>query len=231
MRQTTLVLLFSLMNFAVFGQGLGMDLRDVYSKSKSQSQLSSASNLDDLIPGFPSSFITSEDYVKVEIKTTCNSQETIAFSNGYLLTEKQKEILNCADLWSNLKLIVQYNSKNVVTKEIEIRTLDYSVRISPQKQADYVGGYEALRNYMRTEVLEKFEDDSSKLSQGSVNFSISADGVVRDAKTTKTTGLIYLDLLILKAIQAMPDWQPALDSDGRGVEQEFELVVGDMLGC
>lgn len=227
------LLLTSLFSNAVYSQEIGFDLRDIYARGISQALLSEAETLVDINPGFPASFIKTEDYHSVEIKTTCGAVEKTERGSANRLSEKQKEILSCADLGSTMTMIVNYNSKNVVTQEIELRTLNYALRVLPHRQANYTGGYDDLRAYMRAQVLDNISTDFAlqELGTGSVQFIVNGDGQVAEPEITASTGNMQLDLLILQAIEEMPQWEPALDSQGQGVEQEFEMLVGDMFGC
>jgi len=228
-----LLLLASLFANTVYSQEIGFDLRDIYAKSISQALLSEAETLVDLNPGFPASFIKTEDYQAVEIKTTCGAVEKNESGSGHILTENQKEILSCADLGSTMTMVVNYNSKNVVTQKTELRTLTYALKVSPHRRASYAGGYDALRAYMRAQVLNNISTDLTEqvLGTGSVQFVVDEQGQIARPELTGSTGNMQLDLLIMQAIQAMPEWIPALDSEGQGVKQEFEMLVGNMLGC
>jgi len=48
---------------------------------------------------------------------------------------------------------------------------------------------------------------------------------------SKTSGDQKTDKLLLKAINKMPKWKPAENSDGIKVKQEFEFSVGNCGGC
>lgn len=213
-------------------QDWGIDLRGIYAKSIPQAQLQAATTLTDINPGFPASFIAADDYITVEVKTTCSDSHKSATSKGHSLTTEQKEILQCADLDSDVNMVVHYNSTNVVTQEIEKRKLDFSIKVAPEKQAAYVGGYDALQAYMQTNVLDQFKNQNlTDPGTATVKFLVDKNGKVTEVEAVETTGYFHIDVLIIQALQNMPLWQPAQNIKGETLEQEFQMSVGDMWGC
>ena len=63
-----------------------------------------------------------------------------------------------------------------------------------------------------------------------IHFTVTVEGKVSNASIIESSKDPEIDKLLLKAIRKMPDWKPAVDAEGKNVEQEFEFIVGNE-GC
>jgi outer membrane biosynthesis protein TonB len=64
-----------------------------------------------------------------------------------------------------------------------------------------------------------------------VKFYVNKEGKIINPKVITTSGDKNVDQILIETISNMPNWNPAKDSNGVAVQQEFELHVGKMIGC
>ena len=92
------------------------------------------------------------------------------------------------------------------------------------KQAQFIGGEQALRTYL---IEQKQYSNEAKKSdiQGRVNvsFIIDKSGKVKDAKVIRSIHPL-IDTEALRLINAMPDWKPA-EANGKAIKSKQILPV------
>jgi TonB family protein len=191
----------------------------------SEEKLKNAQTICDVIENYPSNWIT--DYNSVTVATTVNGKTIEAIGPDEKLTSEQKEIFKTA---SNVLLVVQYQKENN-KNEIQNRQMNVALIVTPQIEAEYIGGYEKMISYLKDESLNVINDKNfSHLPQPSISFVITAQGTVENVKLEASSRDEEVDALLIKAIQNMPSWKPATNKDGVNIKQEFILNIGQD-GC
>jgi TonB family protein len=150
-----------------------------------------------------------------------------------VLSTEQKNILNTIDLGTELVVDVTYTYKNSVTEDIQIHQMHTAVTVVPDKEAEYIGGYEQLTKYLRENGVPKFLALSADAyRQIAVEFTVNEIGAVVNTKISRTSGDSKIDRLFLETMNKMPKWKPAENSTGMPVKQEFQISTGESReGC
>jgi TonB family protein len=109
--------------------------------------------------------------------------------------------------------------------------LHYTATVVPEHEAEYPGGRESMRAYLKESAISKIPNASFKeLQQVIILFTVDEQGRITNGRLTTTSGDSKTDALLLKALMNMPKWKPAVNSDGIKVPQDFEFIVGNG-GC
>jgi hypothetical protein len=172
------------------------------------------------------------DYVSIEILVTSNGKTLVAHSSGDALTNEQKNILNSADLGSDIRIKIKFNYKkwvnNTMSTSDSLKEAQYSVTVVPETEAQYPGGFKELTAFLTTNILDKISEKSTaqKIQRAIVKFTVSEEGKLMDAKLFRTSTDPKTDQLILDAIYKMPKWKPAKNSNGITVKQEMSIPFG-----
>jgi len=93
--------------------------------SISPAQLDDATTLSDLNQYYKSDWV--KEYKSVKIIVISNGQKKTVTSSNDELTKKQKQLIESADLGSNIKVIVQYLPDNNLSKS-EIQEMDFAFK-------------------------------------------------------------------------------------------------------
>ena len=212
-------------------QDLSFDVHGRYTRSVTMEKLNEAKLISDFIIGYPVNWI--DEYVSVDILATCNGKFMKAISPNITLNAEQKNILNTVDLGTGIIINVKYKSRNIENNIIENKIMNVSMMVIPEVEAEYVGGEQQLKKYLRESVISKISETTYKLLQDSIAiviFTVNEEGEIINGKISKTSGDLKTDKLLLEAIYKMPKWKPAKNSKGKKVKQEFEFSVGNS-GC
>jgi len=190
----------------------------------SEEKLKNAQTISDVIENYPTNWITA--YNSVTVATTINGKTIEAVGSDDKLTKQQKKIFNTA---SNLLIVVQYQKDN--NNEIQNRQMNVPLIVTPQIEAEYVGGYEKMISYLKENSLNRINDKNfSHLPQPSISFVINKHGAVENVKLEATSRDETIDQLLVDLIQNMPNWNPAINIEGINIKQEFILNLGQN-GC
>lgn len=210
-------------------QDLRFDVNPAYRCSVKKETLDKALLLRDISEGYPTSWVI--DYVSTEISTTRHGKLTKASGSNETLSKEQKSILTTAELGGDIFINVKYKYENPANSHIELREMNYSVTLTPEIEAAYIGGYKELENYFRKNAINQISDaDSKKLEQTVVRFTINEEGKTINPQIKKSSGNSKIDKLLLDAILNMPKWIPAQNGKGVKAKQEFIFGLGSG-GC
>ncbi len=227
-----IVLVTILSTLSLVSQEMNYDIRGTWGKPIIQEQLVDVQTLKDINPGYPSSWIDEEDYISAEIITIKSGKEEKAEGLNDQLTAQQKDLIRMASIGSDIKVEVKYNVKDFLKNIVEVKTLNFGLTVVPSLQAEYKGGREALRQYLKENTVDLYPtSDNPSVAQTVIRFVIDKSGRAIHPQITETSKDEVIDALIIKAINNMPMWHPAQDAEGQPIEQEFEYVVGQVIGC
>jgi TonB family protein len=110
----------------------------------------------------------------------------------------------------------------------------YVTTYAPEKEAAFVSGQQKMEDYLKDNIVTKIPDAVSKqMTNAIVKFTVNEQGMIDNAIISKTSGDVKTDQLLLQAIINMPEWSPAVNSNGEKVRQNFEFVLGGKMqvGC
>ena len=180
---------------------------------------------------------TRDAYKNVTISILHNDKDVrdinrFEMGQSVILNAAQLELLNSIDYSTNLRITALNKRTNTKTGVVEDDSLVVYMTIIPEKEAEFAGGYDALIKYLKESSKEKtaiIRED--KLQPGKVFFTVTKKGKVSNIKVVDTSGYPSVDEELIKAITNMPEkWEPAENSNGEKVNQEFVFFFGTP-GC
>lgn len=197
-----------------------------YSLSVSEGKLKKARDISEFIPDLPTSWISSYNFI--EITTKSNNKIRTAYSeNGVLLTDEQKNLLSNAEIDTPVSIAVNYKSRNSISEKYDDREMQVSFTVVPETKAEFVGGYDNMIAYLKEHSLKKIEAAKIKeFKPVSITFQVDENGETESINLTNSCGNHQINSLLIKVIENMPKWKPAVNSNGEKVKQQFELIVG-----
>lgn len=172
------------------------------------------------------------DFVSVEIFASCNGKDLTSVSSGDTLSREQKNILNSVDLGTEIRVNIKFKYKNQSGGNLEnagnIITGEYAVKVVPETNAEYPGGFEQITEYLKETVINKIYQASTtgNNQQATVKFTVNEEGRMVDAKIFTTSKDPIIDQLLLDAANKMPKWKPAENPKGIKVKQVFSIPFG-----
>jgi len=212
-----------------FAQDLRFAVRGKYTRGVSKEKLMSPKTMSDIRPGYPSSMI--EEYTSTEIAVITHGQTSKAIGVNETLSAEQQSLLQTADVGSNIEVNVGYIHQNPVTLIPDIRQMHFVITVVPEVEAAYPGGREELNSYLKKNAIDKIPASFSKeMKMALIHFTVTEEGKVSNASVIESSKDPEIDKILLKAIRKMPTWKPAVNAEGKNVEQEFEFIVGNE-GC
>lgn len=229
MKREIITSLLLLTVFTVFSQDLPFEIKGAYARPVKAEKLDMATNMADLIDGYPVSWIA--EYVSTGISVVSGDKVNQGMGINDHLTPEQVSLLKSTDLGDEVVIDVAYKSKNFITKELDVRYMHYTATVVPEHEAEYPGGVESLKAYLKENAITKIPNESFKeLQQVIIRFTIDEQGQTSNARLTTTSGDPKTDNLLLKTLNNMPKWKPAVDIKGTRVSQDFEFIIGNT-GC
>lgn len=190
-----------------------------------EEKLKNAQTVSDVIENYPSNWIS--DYNSVTVSASINGKIIEATGPDDKLTLKQKKLFKNA---SSVFLSVQYQKKNN-RDQVQNRQMNVSFVVTPKVEAEYIGGYKKMIAYLKENSLDQINAKNfSHRPQPSVSFIIDENGAVEKVKLEETSRDKEIDQLLIKLIQNMPSWKPAVNKGGLQIKQEFVLNIGQD-GC
>jgi TonB family protein len=228
--KTTISILL-LLCFVSFGhaQNLRYEVRGKYVRGVSKEKLMAPKTMSDIRPGYPSSMI--EGYTSTEISVINHGKVTKATGANEILSEAQQRLLQTADVGNDIEVNIGYIYQNPVTQIPDVRQMHFVITVVPEVEAEYPGGREELSEYLQENAIDKIpETVSAEMPMVLIHFTVTEEGKIANARVAESSKDSDTDKLLLKAIRMMPDWKPAMNAEGKKVEQEFEFTVGNA-GC
>lgn len=217
---------FSVDNDSNVSQELRFDVRGDYSRPVKLDKLKNAKSLGDIIPYYPVNWIT--HYRSSELSITTNGKALKANGSDDKLNSGQIQILQSVELASEIEITVKFKATNSVTGDMEDHTMKVLMTVVPEAEAEFPGGREQMRKYLKEAAINKINFDEIK--PAIVNFTINEDGNAVNVLITKSTGNEKTDKLLIEAVNGMPKWKSAQNSKGKKVKQNFVFLI-EMGGC
>ena len=225
---STLVLSYS----TIIGQAMGYEVRRTNSKFIQQEKLTDVNKLSHLYRGFPASWIQTSDYISTELIVTSNGTEYKANGLNDILNNSQIRLIEKATIGNDITVSVKYNRISPLKNEKEVKTLNFALDVVPSVQAEYVDGYDNLKEYFKRNTVDQFPDlVEGQIEMATIKFTINESGKALMPTIIESSNKCEIDILLLKAMRNMPNWKPAEDALGNKIKQDIELIVGSALGC
>ncbi|MDP1814871.1 MAG: energy transducer TonB [Leadbetterella sp.] len=229
MKKLVLGLLLSTTFLSGFAQDLAYEVRGKYLRTVTKDVLEHSNLLSDIIAGYPVNWV--KEYISVDVLTEKDGKTEIAKGENQVLNTEQKSILNKADLESEVHINVRYISINSVTERKESNEMVVKMTVVPDIQAEFEGGYENLKKYLKDNLIDRIiENTPPEFQKGKVVFKIDPNGKLVDAEILESSGDTNMDNFLLEVFRNMPNWKPAQNATGEKVKQRFEFSMG-IGGC
>lgn len=192
-------------------------------------RLHSAQTLKDLDTNYKPSWV--KEYYSLEIVTKQDGKVKKAKSDSDNLTEEQIELMSKSDLGSNIYVSLHYLPDNSL-KNKEDKFYDIKLKIGASKDAEFIGGQNALSEYIQLNTVNRIPAnvfDDSILAV--VTFNIDESGQVINAHLAESSENESTNKILLEAICNMPSWKPAEYENGTHLIQEFVFLIGNLKSC
>ena len=172
-----------------------------------------------------------KEYKSVDMTVVVKGKKNIVSTANDKLTTTQKQLIQSADIGSDIDVIIHYIPDNNLSGN-KIEEMDFSFRIDPEQEASFIGGKNQLDKYIEKTIINKVTiDDVAQYQVAAIKFTIDEEGHVVDAHVAQASKNKDADKLLLKSICEMPNWQSAKYSDGTTTKQEFVFTIGDPYSC
>ena len=229
MKSLNLTLFLLLLMLPGFSKEPMYYVKGTYDRAVKKEVIADAKMISDLVPGYAKNWIT--DIISVELLVTNNGKVMKAEGKSETLNMQQKNLLNSVDLFSHIVINVKYRDENAATAKMDIRDMHVSLTVVPETEAEFVGGAEKMKKYLKENAVSKIDELTAEyMLNGIITFTVNEEGAISNVKITKSTGDPKIDDMLVAAINKMPKWKPAMNKNGVKVKQEFEFRVGNE-GC
>jgi len=197
--------------------------------SISAEKLKDAQTLSDLNKYSKSSWV--KEFISVDVLASFKGVIRKVSGKSDLLNPEQKEMMNMADVGTEISVKVRYVPKNTLAQS-DTKEINFTFTVDPEKEASFSGGDEMLNQYLKVNAIDKIPDGIFRqLTLAAVKFAIDEEGHIVDAHVFESSKDKVADDLLLTSILNMPKWEAAEYANGTNVKQEFVLTVGDMENC
>ena len=212
----------------VFSQGLNFEVRGTNGRTLTQTMILKANTMSDINPGYPSTWIS--EYIGTEISIIGEGKARKAVGKNEILSDDQKDLLHNASLGDNIIVDVDYKVANAI-RGMENRHMHFELTLTPEIQAQFPGGHQDLSAYLEDNAIYKISEEASRqMDPAIIRFTVTETGEISNAHVLQSSKIPDIDKLLLEAINKMPKWKPAENSNGLKLKQEFEFTVGSG-GC
>lgn len=193
--------------------------------SVSQSELEEAITLTDIHSRYNTDWVAT--YISTKITVSKNGKSVSAAGANHQLNKEQKNILENAAVGSEVQLKVSYLPKNNLSHNT-VKEMNYSYKVVPAVSAQFPEGEEVQKSYIHNSLIAKLDAEQIDfLRIGQIDFAISTTGEIVDVTVFKSSGDEVIDAILVNAIREMPQWKPALKSDGTRVKQPIEFYISN----
>lgn len=206
------------------------DVQRVYQPlAISRTQLVEAKTVQDLNEHYTEVWI--KEYLSVEVVTLINDESQKVVGKNGKLNDAQLNNLTMADPGSEISVNVRYIPNNDL-KRNDIKEINFSFTVDPEKKASYIGGIEKMQNYIKEKATDRISDDRfQQYHLSAVKFTIDEEGHIADAHVLESSKDEKVDEILLETVCNMDQWEPAKYSNGMKVKQQFVLTAGDLNSC
>ena len=227
MKKNLITLALSILFLNGFSQDSRFIITGKFVPPSKKDKLNEAKIIHDIIPNCPTHWDSIIDFVSINIMAICNGQIRSAESYNKSLTFDQKNILNAADNGTDIVIKIKFRWQDTsfaIGDNGKIQEMnEFKFTVVPQTEAEYPGGFKALTNYLKENIMNKISETypSKQIPWAMAKFTVNEEGEIVDAKISTPSKDPKIDQLLLDALSKMPKWIPAEDSKGLKVKQEF----------
>lgn len=204
-------------------QDLGYTIVASRTASLSQKEIVEARSMMDIKEGFPLSWI------KEILHTSIESKQTQLASNGdkEFFSTQQKIMLENIKIGDELLFKIKYVPNRKGESELS-KMIEFAIKVAPEKHATCLQAEAELDAFMEEEILTRINKDIAAMS---ARFVIDNTGKLVEPIIEESSGNIAADAALINALIKMKNWKPAQNSKGENVAQEFQILIGNQVGC
>ena len=168
----------------------------------------------------------------VKVTILHDGTETSETGDNLALNKAQAQLLRSTDYSDNFCITASRKGKHKDAGDREYYDLAYYLTVTPEKEAEYTGGEDALIDYLKENSKgETAIVKQDQLKSGKVSFTVTKDGAIANVKLSSTSGYSTIDKAMVNLITTLPGtWNPATNQKGEKVDQEFVFSFGQA-GC
>lgn len=194
--------------------------------------LDKAKTFNDFIDAEEAERIASYKTMTVTILNGDNMIDIIETSSNETLTPEQLTLLHDAPYSTNLIIKADFMERYPGTDYLGTNYASPYLTIVPEKQATYVDGKEALKEYLKVESeIARKDVDPEKLQAAKLFFTVTKHGTIESVKLDRSSGYPIVDKTMIELItKTQTSWKPAENSKGEKVDQELVVSFG-LGGC
>ena len=100
--------------------------------------------------------------------------------------------------------------------------MEFTVKILPERKAEFSGNQEELTTYLKESVIEYIPEGHFKEYQlAAVTFTVDENGQIINPNIFSSSEDESLDSMMIQAIRNMGKWNPAEYDSGKKVSQQY----------
>ncbi|WP_299250911.1 hypothetical protein [uncultured Lacinutrix sp.] len=159
--------------------------------------------------------------------------EKRTYGTSEKLNESQIALFKSLNYNNNFSIKTLFQEKDTDTLTSKEKKFNPHYTLTPEKEAVYVEGEDALLNYLIINTKEETANlDNKKVRPAKIYFTITKEGAIKHVRIDRTTGYPVLDKKLTKLITNISgQWEPAENNNGEIIEQEFAFTFGPKGGC
>ena len=194
--------------------------------SFSKDEFSKAKSIIDINDRFKPEWV--KKYVSVKITAMKNGKSVNAFGKTEELTQDQIQLINSADLNTEIAVSVKYFPDNNLSHN-DVQEERFNFYLDPEVDAIYSGTKDEMLQNIKKNAIDKIPSDAfGQYQLSAVTFTVNEKGQIVDVNVLLPTESETIDKLLFDAVCNMGQWTPAEYADGTKVKQEYVLTVGNI---
>jgi len=194
----------------------------------SKTDLQNARSFSDFIAEEHANRIVS--YASMSVVTLKDGHQTDSkkITNSGVFSVAQLALLQTFDYSANIMISANFTEKSFESGELQESTWTPYLTVVPEKQVVYKDGADALIDYLKENSKEqRLVEQEDKLKSARLNFTVTKNGTVSNAKIVSTSGYPTIDAKMLELINNLPGtWEAAENEKGEKVDQELVFSFG-----
>ncbi len=201
-----------------------------YNHTISKVDLHRAKSITDVLP--KQEFESKGFYRKATISVFENDVKMTELGEEALFTEAQIKLLQSTDYSSNVQVSALYEYEQTEGRNRSYDAVMYFLSITPEKEAEFAEGYDALISYLRENSKEHTTTiHKQQLKGGQFSFMVTKEGTIEKVELKSTSGYQEIDQVLIDLLKEMPGkWKPAIDANGEKIDQALTFFFG-LEGC
>lgn len=200
--------------------------------SMPKDNLSEVQTIGDLNTMYKPSWV--KEYISVEVTSIVNGKERKAIGKNETFNAEQKQLMEMTDEGKDISIKIKYLPNNTLSHN-DIKEINFVVDVDPKSDAQFSGGQEKLKQYLKKHVIEKISAEHflalNQWNLAAIKFTVDEEGQIINPDLVWTSKDESIDALLMETIQNMPKWKPAEYANGLKVKQEFAFTVGNHKSC